>query len=62
MILPGQDGQLAHGPDCVISMLDDAFNIFSIKEEVCRIHADNCFGKCLRTMNVYIIPFYFIIP
>ncbi|XP_053407975.1 uncharacterized protein LOC123547720 [Mercenaria mercenaria] len=37
----GQDGQLAHGPDSVISMLDDAFEKFDMKEDECRIHADN---------------------
>ncbi|XP_045182213.1 uncharacterized protein LOC123540944 [Mercenaria mercenaria] len=50
----GVDGQLAHGPDSVISMLDHAFGTFCHQGGDCTIHADNCFGQ---NKNRYVIAY-----
>ncbi|XP_053375897.1 uncharacterized protein LOC123531691 [Mercenaria mercenaria] len=51
----GRDGQLAHGPDSVISMLDHAFHSYGSGENDCSIHADNCFGQ---NKNRYVLAYF----
>lgn len=41
---PCPDGKGIHGPNAVISMLDDALQKFGAGEDECGLHADNCFG------------------
>ncbi|XP_053389671.1 uncharacterized protein LOC128552653 [Mercenaria mercenaria] len=50
----GRDGQLVHGPDAVISMLDHAFANYSLGENECSLHADNCFGQ---NKNRYVLGY-----
>ncbi|XP_053376640.1 uncharacterized protein LOC123565268 [Mercenaria mercenaria] len=51
----GRDGQLAPGPDSVISMLDHAFHSYGSGENDCSIHADNCFGQ---NKNRYVLAYF----
>lgn len=40
----GENGKNVHGPNSVISMLDDALSKYSLGEKVLTLHSDNCAG------------------
>lgn len=50
----GPNGTKAHGANAVISMLHHYFEKYSLREEHCHLHADNCVGQ---NKNRYIIAY-----
>ncbi|KAJ8308706.1 hypothetical protein KUTeg_013580 [Tegillarca granosa] len=51
----GEDGRNVHGPNSVISMLDDALSKYSLGERVLTLHSDNCAGQ---NKNMYVMAYF----